>query len=326
MRAILCKDWDGPDGLVLEDIEPAAPGPGELRVAVKAAALNFADSLMTAGKYQLKPPLPFSPCFEAAGVVLEVGAGVTKFKPGDRVVNAMQWGALAEQCVTVADRTYPIPDALDFETAAAFPVIYGTSHIALERRGQLQAGETLLVHGATSGVGLAAIEIGKAMGARVIAAARGPEKCAVAKSVGADEVIDATAEDIRERVKAMTDGAGADVIYDPIGGDAFDVSLRCINWGGRILIVGFAAGRISQIPANILLVKNAAAIGVFWNSHFEREPEVLAESFKTLLTWHGEGKLKPLIREVVPLERFSDAFSLLLDRQAPGKIVVRVAA
>ncbi|HYD32107.1 MAG TPA: NADPH:quinone oxidoreductase family protein [Azospirillaceae bacterium] len=325
MRAVRCLAWGGIDDLVIEDVPVPTLGAGEVRVAIRAAGLNFADTLIIAGKYQEKPALPFSPGFEAGGVVLEVGGGVTSVKPGDRVMAVLNHGGFAEEAVLRAEDVFPIPDAMDFVTAAAFPIAYGTSHIALWERARLKAGEVLLVHGAAGGVGLTAVEIGKAMGATVIATAGGAAKLEVAKAHGADHLIDYQAEDIRERVKELTGGRGADVVYDPVGGDVFDASLRCTAWSGRLLAVGFAAGRVPQVPANILLVKNLAVLGIYWGSYRTHAPELVAESFRTLFGWTVEGKLKPHVSHTLPLAEFKDALRLLAERKSTGKVVLTVA-
>jgi NADPH2:quinone reductase len=259
-------------------------------------------------------------------VVTEVGAGVTNVKPEDRVMALVESGAYAEEAIAAADRVFPIPEKMDFATAAGFPVAYGTSHGAFAWRAHLQAGEWLLVHGAAGGVGLTAVEVGKAMGAKVIAAAGGPEKLAVAQEHGADHLIDYSREDIRERVKAITGGRGADVIYDPVGGDAFDASLRCIAWGGRIIIIGFASGKIPQIPANIALVKNIDVIGFFWGSYQAHKPELPRESFRQLLRWFEEGKLKPHISEAFDLKEVATAMERLKQRKSTGKVVLTTGA
>lgn len=322
MRAIRCKEWGGPEKLVLEDI-PAQPlVENSVRIKVHAAGVNFLDTLLIAGQYQVKPPLPFTPGAEAAGVVSEVGKGVTGFKPGDRVLAMTENGGYAEEIVIGADRVYRIPDKMDFVSAAGFPIVYGTSHVALAWRAFLKAGEWLLVTGAAGGVGLTAIEIGKAMGARVIAAAGSPEKLAVAQQHGADYGIDYSREDLRERVKAITNGQGADVIYDPVGGDIFDACMRCVAWEGRVLIIGFASGRISQIPANIVLVKNIDIIGFYWGSYQVHRAEVQRESFEQLFRWFEEGKLHPHVSERLDLKDAPRALELLKQRKSTGKVVL----
>jgi NADPH2:quinone reductase len=322
MRAILCKEWGGPEKLVVEDVPSPALRDGAVRIAVHAAGINFMDLLLIAGQYQVKPQLPFTPGAEVGGVVTEVGSGVTSVKPGDRVMALVESGAYAEEAIAGADRVFPIPDKMDFAMAAGFPVAYGTSHGAFAWRARLKPDEWLLVHGAAGGVGLTAVEVGKAMGAKVIAAAGGPEKLAVAREHGADHLIDYSREDIRERVKAITGGRGADVIYDPVGGDAFDASLRCIAWEGRIIIIGFASGRIPQVPANIALVKNIDVIGFFWGSYQAHKPELPRESFKQLLRWYQEGKLKPHVSESFELKDVALAMERLKSRKSTGKVVL----
>ena len=322
MRAVLCKEWGGPEKLVVEDVPRPALGEGAVRVAVHAAGVNFADLLVIAGQYQEKPAFPFTPGAEAAGVVSEVGADVSTLKTGDRVLALTGLGAYAEEAVVDAARVLPIPDSMDFESAAGFPVAYGTSHGALEWRARLKAGEWLLVLGAAGGVGLAAVEIGKAMGARVIACAGGAEKLAVAQQHGADHVIDYSREDIRERVKAITGGHGADVVYDPVGGDAFDAALRSIAWGGRMIVIGFAAGRIPQIPANIVLVKNIDVIGFYWGSYQAHNPDLLRGSLAKLLSWVEQGKLKPHISQRFDLAEAARALDDLRRRKSTGKVVL----
>ncbi|MGY9055362.1 MAG: NADPH:quinone oxidoreductase family protein [Alphaproteobacteria bacterium] len=325
MVALVCRAWGPPESLNLEAPLADKPGPGEVLVRAEAAALNFADTLFVAGKYQVKPDFPFTPGFEAAGVVEAIGAGVSHFKPGDRVMVALQYGGLSSLVVAPEERVFAISPSLDFQSAAAFPVIYGTSHIGLVTRGNLQSGETLLVLGATSGVGLTAIEIGKAMGATVIAQVRGADKGRVALQAGADHVVDTSTQDLRDTVRALAPSGGVDVVYDPIGGDMAEQALRCVNWGSRMLIVGFAAGRIQQIPANLLLVKSTSATGVFWNSHFTHAPAKMRQSFAELATLQEAGKLKPLVRAAVPVAEYKQAFAMLLDRKEPGKIVLTFA-
>jgi NADPH2:quinone reductase len=322
MRAILCKEFGGPDKLVIEDLAAPALREGAVRLQIHAAGVNFADLLLVSGQYQEKPPLPFIPGAEAGGIITEVGAGVSDLKAGDRVMALTGTGAFAEEAVVDAGRIFPIPAKMDFASAAGFPVTYGTSHGAFDWRAHLKPGEWLLVLGAAGGVGLTAVEIGKAMGAQVIACAGGEEKLAIAKSHGADHLIDYSREDIRARVKEITGGHGADVVYDPVGGDAFDASLRTIAWAGRIIIIGFASGRIPQIPANIVLVKNIDIIGFYWGSHQTRRPELLRQSFAQLFRWFEEGKLKPHISEKVDLKDAAKALDLLRQRKSTGKVVL----
>ncbi|HLI12222.1 MAG TPA: NADPH:quinone oxidoreductase family protein [Alphaproteobacteria bacterium] len=322
MRAILCKAWGEPSTLAFEAVPPPALRPGHVRIAVHAVGVNFADTLIIAGKYQEKPPLPFSPGLEAAGIVTEVASDVRGCKTGDRVMAFATWGAYAEEMVVPASAVFRIPDKMELTTAAAFPVAYGTSHLGLLHRGQLKASETLLVHGAAGGVGLTAVEIGRALGATVIATAGSPDKVKVALQHGAHYGIDYSKEDIRERVKALTGGKGADVIYDPVGGDVFDASLRCINWEGRILVVGFASGRIPQAPCNYVLVKNCAVIGVLWGATARRDPALVGRSFEALFRWYDEGKLRPLVSRTMPLDKAAEALTLMMQRKITGKLVL----
>ncbi|HWX54407.1 MAG TPA: NADPH:quinone oxidoreductase family protein [Verrucomicrobiae bacterium] len=322
MRAVLCKEWGGPEKLVVEDVPSAALREGAVRISVHAAGLNFADLLLVSGQYQEKPAFPFVPGMEASGVITEIGSGVTSFHKGDRVMAVSGTGAYTEDLVIGADRVFRIPDKMDFFSAAGFPIAYGTSYGALSWRARLQPGEWLLVLGAAGGVGLTAVEIGKAMGATVIAAAGGPEKLALAKQHGADHLIDYSKEDLRERVKTITGGRGADVIYDPVGGDVFDASLRSIAWGGRIIVIGFAGGRIPQIPANILLVKNIDAIGFYWGSYQSRKPELLRQGYEQLFRWFDEGKLHPHVCERFDLAEAARGLDLLRLRKATGKVLL----
>jgi NADPH:quinone reductase len=322
MRAVLCREWGGPEKLAVENVASAPVGEGMVRIAVQAAGINFADLLLISGQYQEKPAFPFTPGMEASGTVTEAGAGVSAFKPGDRVMALTGTGAYAEEVVVDAGRVYKIPDKMDFVSAAGFPVTYGTSHGAFDWRAHLKPGEWLLVHGAAGGVGLTAVEIGKVMGAKVIACAGSPEKLEIARQHGADHLIDYSREDIRERVKAITGGLGADVVYDPVGGEAFDASLRSIAWGGRIIIIGFASGRIPQIPANILLVKNMDVIGFYWGSHQARKPELLRDSYTKLLGWFEEGKLRPHVSAQFKLKDVALALDMLRQRKSTGKVVL----
>jgi NADPH2:quinone reductase len=276
---------------------------------------------MTAGRYQTKPDLPFSPGLETAGIVAACGARVTKLKPGDRVMAILAYGGLAEMAVAPASETFAIPSRMSFEEAGAFPVAYISSHVAMRWQGRLEPGETVLVLGAAGGVGLTAVEIGKAMGARVIAAASTAEKLAVARGRGADDLVNYSTEKLTERVMALTDGKGADVCFDPVGGELFDSALSALGWGGRILVVGFVGG-VQQIPANRLLVKNRSAMGTSLRYFRWHAPEKLRASVDELLRWYEEGKLKPCISHRLPLEKSVEAIRLLTDRRAYGKVVV----
>ncbi|MCO6055840.1 NADPH:quinone oxidoreductase family protein [Pseudomonas sp. MOB-449] len=324
MKAVLCKAFGPADTLVLEEVASPEPKKNEILIDVHAAAVNFPDTLIIEGKYQFKPPFPFSPGGEAAGVVAAVGEKVSHLKPGDRVMALTGWGSFAEQVAVPSYNVMPIPKGIDFNSAAAFGMTYGTSMHALKQRANLQPGETLLVLGASGGVGLAAVEIGKAMGARVIAAASSAEKLEVAKAAGADALINYSEENLKERVKELTGGQGADVIYDPVGGDLFDAAVRSINWNGRLLVVGFASGRIPELPVNLALLKGASVVGVFWGSFAQRQPQDNLANFQQLFAWYAEGKLKPLVSQTFPLERASDAINALATRQAVGKVVVEV--
>ena len=306
-----------------EDVAPRPLKPNEVRIRVRACGVNFADTLMIAGKYQVKPEFPFTPGLEAAGEVVEIGAAVTDLAVGQRVLAVLRFGGgYAEEIAVNADAVVPIPDAMDFVTAAAFPVAYGTSHFALTHRGHLQPGETLLVLGAAGGVGLTAVEIGKQLGARVIAAAGGPEKLAVAREHGADELIDYRTESIRDRVRELTGGLGADVVFDPVGGDAFDQALRAVNWEARMLVIGFAAGRIQSVPANLILVKNISVIGVVWGAQAARDPVLVSRNLAELLRWWEAGRLNPLVARTFPLAEAGAAMQALLSRRYAGKIVL----
>jgi len=322
MRAVVCKQYGPPDSLVLEDVASPVPGPGEAVISVRAASLNFPDVLIIQNKYQLKPPLPFSPGTEVAGIVKSVGHGVSHVAPGHRVMAVTGYGAFAEEVKTDARRLVPIPPGMTDETAAAFPLTYGTSDHALVDRGQLQAGETLLVLGAAGGVGLAAIEIGKALGARVIACASSAEKLAVCRAHGADAVIDYSHEDLRERIKEITEARGPDVIYDPVGGPYSEPALRSIAWRGRFLVVGFAAGDIPKIPLNLTLLKGCSIVGVFFGDFARRETSAWSARGRQLGEWFQAGKLKPHVAETMPLDRAAEALARMANRQVVGKIVL----
>ncbi|MBH3409644.1 NADPH:quinone oxidoreductase family protein [Pseudomonas putida] len=322
MKAVLCKTLGPARDLVLEEVASPVPKKNEILLDVQAAGVNFPDTLIIEGKYQFQPPLPFSPGGEAAGVIAAVGERAGAFKVGDRVMALTGWGAFAEQVAVPFYNVMPIPEHMDFATAAAFGMTYGTSMHALKQRGQLQPGETLLVLGASGGVGLAAVEIGKAMGARVIAAASSAEKLAVAKAAGADETIDYSQASLKEEIKRLTGGQGVDVIYDPVGGELFDQAVRGLAWQGRLLVVGFASGTIPQMAANQVLLKGAAVLGVFWGAFAQRQPEDNAANFRQLFAWHAEGKLKPLVSKTYPLAEAGAAIDALGQRRAVGKLVV----
>ena len=331
MKAVVCRAWGGPESLAVEEMPLPQPAADQVLIDVAAAGVNFADTLMIAGQYQEKPPFPFSPGLEIAGTVRALGRNVAGLKEGQRVMAVTDYGGYAEAALARAGDVHRIPDALGPERfgwaeAAGFPITYGTAHAALRWHADLQPGEVLLVHGAAGGVGLAAVEIGKAIGATVIATAGGADKLAVAQAHGADHLIDYRSEDIRERVKAITAGRGADVVFDPVGGDVFDASLRCIAWSGRLLVIGFAAGRVPQIPANILLVKNVAVMGVYWGSYRKHAPERLAEEFRELFGWVEAGLLKPHVSHKLDLDRAAEAMALLLERRSTGKVVLTTGA
>lgn len=326
MRAILCKEYGPAESLVIEDIaSPEAKGHG-VKVRVKAAGLNFPDTLIIQGKYQFKPTMPFSPGGEMAGEVIAVGDKVTRFKVGDRVAGLTGFGAFAEEIVVSENNLLPVPDSMSDDKAAAFTMVYGTSYYALKQRANLQPGETLLVLGASGGVGLAAVELGKAMGARVIAAASTADKLEVAKAAGADELVNYTEEPLKDAVKKLTHGKGVDVIYDPVGGDFTEQALRTMGWNGRHLIVGFAAGDIPQIPANLTLLKGCSVVGVFWGSFTQHEPQTNASNMMELMAMYQEGKIDPKISEVFGFEDYASALNALTERRAKGKLVLRVAS
>jgi NADPH2:quinone reductase len=322
MRAVLCKDFGPPETLVVEEVASPAMTGGDVRIRVEACGVNFPDTLIIENKYQFKPPLPFSPGGEAAGVVTEVSGDVDAWKVGDRVIAMCGWGGFVDEMVLDASRLMRMPAGMDSVTAAGFTMTYGTSHYALKDRAALKAGETLLVLGAAGGVGLAAVEIGKAMGARVIAAASSPEKLEVCRRYGADDVIDYSRENLKDRMKELTRGQGADVIYDPVGGDLCDPALRSIAWEGRYLVIGFAAGPIPKIPANLILLKSCQVVGVFWGAFTARDSKKNQQNLAELADWVASGKLKPLVSATYPLERAGEALRSMLDRKAVGKIVL----
>jgi len=322
MKAVRCKDWGPIDSLVIEDLPDLVPGAGEVVVDVKAAGVNFPDVLTVQGKYQVRPELPFTPGNEFAGTVRAVGAGVSGFAPGQAVIGFTRTGAFAQQALAPAEALMPMPPGMDFDTAAAITLTYGTSHHAVVDRAALQPGETMLVLGAAGGVGLAAIEIGKAVGARVIAAASSDEKLAICREHGADVLINYEKEDLREALKAATGGRGPDVIYDPVGGPYSEPALRSIAWRGRHLVVGFAAGEIPKLPWNLMLLKGASVVGVFWGDFVRREPKANLAAMRQMLGWMAEGKLKPLVSARYTLEETAQALNDMAARKVTGKVVI----
>lgn len=324
MQAIVCRKLGPPESLSLETVELPGPGPGQVRIQIAACSINFPDLLIITGKYQERPELPFTPGVEVAGVVEDVGPGVTAFEPGQKVMAATYQGGLAEYVNANLREVYEIPAGMPMTDAAGFHGVYGTSYHALKQRARLRSGETLLVLGAAGGVGLAAVQIGAAMGARVIAAARGKHKIRFLRENGADECIDYGSDDLKEAVKGLTDGRGADVIYDPVGGDLFDQAARCINWNGRLLVVGFASGRIPHLPANLALLKGSSIVGVFYGRFNQEQPEDSATNMKELFGLYSEGKLQPQVYRTFPLEQTADAMNCLKNREVMGKVIVNI--
>ncbi|NIJ41248.1 NADPH2:quinone reductase [Parvibaculum indicum] len=330
MKAVLCKEYGPPETLVIEDVPSPEPGKGQVVLEVHAAAVNFPDVLIIENKYQFKPPLPFSPGGEVAGKVVKVGEGVTRVKEGDRVIGSCGWGGFAEEIAIDEGRVTPIPEEMDYTTASAFLMTYGTSHHALKDRAQIKPGETLLVLGAAGGVGLAAVELGKAMGAKVIAAASSEDKLAVCKEHGADETLlypsgalDKEAQKkLSDQIKELTGGNGADVVYDPVGGDYSEAALRATNWEGRFLVVGFASGPIPKIPLNLALLKGCQIVGVFWGAFTAREPQRNQENLQELMDWFKAGKLKPHVSKTYKFEEVADALNDMAARKVKGKIVL----
>ncbi len=322
MKAVLCKELGLPEKLVVEEVPSLEPGKGQVVVSVKAAGVNFPDTLIIQGKYQFKPEPPFSPGGEVAGMIKKVGEGVSGWKPGDRVIAASTWGGFAQEMAADADRLIRMPETMDFVPASAFVLTYGTSYHALKDRARIQAGETLLVLGASGGVGIAAVQLGKAMGARVIAAASSDAKLAVCRQHGADELINYAAEDLRSRVKAMTAGKGVDVVYDPVGGPYSEPALRDMAWNGRFLVVGFAAGEIPKVPLNLALLKGCSIVGVFWGAFTRIEPENNRRNNEELMQLFVAGKVKPHIHGTYPLERAAEALNEVLYKRVSGKVVL----
>lgn len=327
MKAVLCHQFGPPESLVVDDIAWPQVTKGNVLIEVKACGVNFPDTLIIEGKYQFKPPFPFSPGGEVAGIVREVGEGVKHLKPGDNAFALTGWGGFAEGVLADGYRTFPMPPGMDYQTAASLMYTYGTSYHALKDRANLQANpgdgpETLLVLGAAGGVGLAAVTLGHIMGARVIAAASTDEKLALCREYGASETINYTTQDLRERIKEITGGQGVDVIYDPVGGNLAEPALRSMNWRGRYLVVGFAAGQIPSLPMNLPLLKGCSVIGVFWGAFAERQPKDNFRNFQELLGFWQAGQLKPHIHATYPLEQAAEALNEMLGRRVMGKILM----
>ena len=324
MKALLCKSYGPPENLVIEDVPDLEPEAGEAIVDVYAASLNFPDTLQIQGKYQFQPPMPFSPGSEVGGIIRKLGPNMDGFKVGDRVMATPPIGGMAEQVRCAAAGLRKIPDNMDFKTAAGFAMVYTTSYHALKQRARIKPGETLLVLGASGGVGMAAVELVKIMGARVIAAASSDEKLEFVKQADPDELLNYGDGELKEKVKAMTDGKGADVIYDPVGGDLFDQSTRCINWNGRLLVVGFTSGRIPSYPANLALLKGSSMVGVFLGRFRKEEPDAYEQNFQELLDMYRSGKIKPIVTESFAFEDYVAAFNVFRDRRVMGKVTLEI--
>jgi NADPH2:quinone reductase len=322
MRAVVVDRWLEPRELQVKEIPEPEVAPQTLQIEVRAAGCNFFDILMVQGSYQVKPPFPFVPGAEVAGIVRAVGDGVEGFAVGDRVLGTAGLGGFAEVAVAPSRGVWRMPDDMSFEEGAALPIIYPTSYAGLVFRGDLQAGETLLVHAAAGGVGIAAVQIGKALGARVIATAGGADKLEIARQNGADETIDYREEDFVARVKQLTGGKGADVIYDSVGGDVFDRSLKCIAWNGRLLVIGFASGRIPEVKANRILLKNIAVTGLHWGAHVTNDPERIEVTFRALFDLYEAGKIKPVIFKRYSLDDVPTALEALASRKTYGKLII----
>ncbi|MEX2015210.1 MAG: NADPH:quinone oxidoreductase family protein [Candidatus Hydrogenedentales bacterium] len=324
MKSVLCRSYGPPENLTLEEIDAPSPNDDQILIDVNAAGLNFPDTLQIAGKYQFQPPFPFVPGAELAGTVAAVGANAAAFKVGDRVMALPGIGALAELAVADTHDVFHVPEGMTMAEAAGFIMVYGTSYYALKQRAALQPGESLLVLGASGGVGLTAVELGKALGARVYAAASSKEKLAVARDAGADVLINYGTGDLKQQVKDLTQGEGCDVIYDPVGGDLFDQAARCIAWEGRYLVVGFASGRIPQLPANLILLKGCQYVGVFWGAFRRRDPQTHEQNFKALFDLYRAGKIHPRVGHTFRLDQYADALNVFVNRQAMGKVVVQI--
>jgi NADPH2:quinone reductase len=322
MRAMLVREWGEPEAMQLVELPDPQAQPGQVAIDVRAIGCNFFDILIAQGKYQVRPPLPFSPGGEISGVVRAVGAGVTEFAPGDRVFAMLAWGGYASTAVAAAGTVVRMPDSMSFEHGAAFGIVYQTSYFGLVHRANLQAGETLLVHAAAGGVGLAAVQIGNALGARVLATAGSPRKLAVALEHGADEAYDYTTPEWVERVKQATKGRGADVIYDPVGGDVFDLSTKCIAFGGRLLVIGFASGRIPTIQVNRVLLKNISIVGLHWGAYRAHDPGLISRTTDELFRLYEKGLIRPVVSSARPLAEAAAALRELASRQSVGKVLL----
>jgi NADPH2:quinone reductase len=318
----MCREFGPPENLIVEEVDDPQPGAGEVLLQIRAAALNFPDVLVVRGEYQLRTPPPFIPGGEASGVVTAIGEGVSGFQPGDRVIATLMHGGFAERCAVAQERCMPLPPSMSFEEGAGFTVTYATSYHALRQSTALQAGDTLLVLGAAGGVGSSAVEIGKALGARVIAGVSSAEKAAFAKAAGADESVNYSDTPLREAIRELTDGQGVDVVYDPVGGDLAEAAFRSLAWHGRYLVIGFASGAIPRFAANIALLKEASIIGVWWGTWAMRNPRLARQNMAELSAMVEGGKLRPRITETYPLEQFADAFAAITERRAQGKIVL----
>ncbi|MGB7204057.1 MAG: NADPH:quinone oxidoreductase family protein [Anderseniella sp.] len=324
MKAVLCSEYGGPEKLGLGDVESPIAGPDEVVISVKAAGLNFFDTLIIENKYQFKPDLPFSPGAEVAGTIKSVGEGVNDLKPGDRVMAYTVWGGVREEIAVPTGSVIKMPEELEHEVAAGLIVTYGTSLHALKDRASIQPGETLAVLGSSGGVGQAAVEIGKAMGARVIACASSDDKLDFCKSLGADDVVNYSTQDIKASLKELTGGKGVDVIYDPVGADLAEPALRSIGWKGRFLVVGFAGGGIPKIPLNLALLKGCQIVGVFWGDHLVREPHLHRANIAQLLDWVVEGKIKPHIHKVYQMAETAEALAAIARREVRGKVIIKI--
>jgi NADPH2:quinone reductase len=322
MRAVLIKAYGEPDQFAIEDVAPKHAGPGQVVIGVKACGVNFLDSLMIAGKYQTKPPLPMTPGAEVSGIIKEVGAGVTDLAPGTRVLATPGYGGYAGEVAVEASRVFPLPEAMDFATAAAFPIAYATSHHALKDRAQLKPGETLLVLGAAGGVGLTAVEIAKVLGARVIACASNEAKLALCREYGADALINYASSDLRERVRELTRGRGVDVVYDPVGGEHAEPALRSLAFEGRYLVIGFASGSIPKMPLNLVLLKITSIVGVFWGAYAQARPRENAANMAELFAWYNAGRLRPHVTNTFPLSGYREALAAVTGREVQGKVVL----